>query len=72
MAKIIPINQTAINSFKGVLDLVNERFRNMSFEERLQQYQTYLELKEMFENLLKEAQEKAEIYKNNEVKELQK
>ena len=56
MAKIVPINQTIIDSCNVVLDFVNERFREMSFQERVEHYQTYLDLKEMFEHLLKRAQ----------------
>lgn len=67
MAKIIPINQTIIDSCNGVLDLVNERFREMSFQERVEKYQTYLELKEMFEHLLKEAHEEAETYLHHDI-----
>lgn len=56
MAKIIPINQKYIDSCNGVLELVNERFLDMSFQERVEHYQAYLDLKEMFEHLLKRAQ----------------
>ena len=69
MAKIIPINQTIIDSCNGVLDLVNERFRNMSFQERVEQYQTYLDLKEMIEHLLKVAHEEAETYLHHDLNE---
>ncbi len=69
MAKIVPINQTIIDSCNEVLDLVNERFREMSFQERVEKYQIYLELKEMFEDMLKEAHEEAETYLNHDIKE---
>ncbi len=69
MAKIVSINQTIIDSCNEVLDLVNERFREMSFQERVEKYQVYLDLKEMFEHLLKEAHEKAENYLHHDIKE---
>ncbi len=65
MAKIVPINQTIIDSCNVVLDLVNQRFQEMSFQERVEKYQTYLDLKEMFEKMLKEAHEEAETYQHN-------
>lgn len=67
MAKIIPINQTIIDSCNVILDLVNQRFQEMSFQERVEKYQTYLDLKEMFEKMLKEAHEEAETYLHNDI-----
>lgn len=67
MAKIVPINQTIIDSCNVVLDLVNQRFQEMSFQERVEKYQTYLDLKEMFEKMLKEAHEEAETYLHNDI-----
>ena len=67
MAKIVPINQTIIDSCNVVLDLVNQRFQEMSFQERVEKYQTYLDLKEMFEKLLKEAHGEAETYLHNDI-----
>lgn len=67
MAKIIPINQTIIDSCNVILDLVNQRFQEMSFQERVEKYQTYLDLKEMFEKMLKEAHEEAEAYLHNDI-----
>lgn len=67
MAKIVPINQTIIDSCNVVLDLVNQRFQEMSFQERVEKYQTYLDLKEMFEDLLKEAHEEAETYLRQDI-----
>lgn len=67
MAKIVPINQTIIDSCNVVLDLVNQRFQEMSFQERVEKYQTYLDLKEMFEHLLKEAHEEAETYLRQDI-----
>lgn len=67
MAKIVPINQTIIDSCNVVLDLVNQRFQEMSFQERVEKYQTYLDLKEMFEHLLKEAHEEAETYLHHDI-----
>lgn len=67
MAKIVPINQTIIDSCNVILDLVNQRFQEMSFQERVEKYQTYLDLKEMFEKMLKEAHEEAETYLHNDI-----
>ncbi len=67
MAKIVPINQTIIDSCNVVLDLVNERFQEMSFQERVEKYKTYLDLKEMFEKMLKEAHEEAETYLHHDI-----
>ena len=62
MAKIIPINQGVINVLNSVLSSVNERFRNMSFQERVKHYQNYLKIKELLEDTLKDVQEEADSY----------
>lgn len=58
MAKIIHINQKEIDSCSNFLAFIDEYFFNMSFEERIEKYQSYLKVKQMTEEMLKSAQER--------------
>jgi len=67
LAKIIPINQRIIDAYNSALSSVDERFRNMSFQERNKHYQNYLNVREMIEDLLKKANEEAETYMHHDI-----
>ena len=66
MAKIIPINQKVIDSCKSLLASLDESFRDMSFEERLEKYESYLNVKEIIEDLLRRAQGNHEPHQDQE------
>ena len=66
MAKIIHINQKEIDSCSNFLAFIDEYFFNMSFEERIEKYQSYLKVKETTEDLLKRAQGNYEPHQDEE------
>lgn len=69
MAKIISINQKVIESCTNFLAFLDEYFLEMSFEERVEKYQSYLKVKEMTEDLMKRAQGKYEHPQHQDINE---